>query len=511
MSPLAPVASPPRFRSSSWVSYLARLSVVCMMGCHAPTARGPSTVPARQAEKPPRPSEAANWRFTVPNPTAESAWTYPVPTVTTLSNQLTVYVLQHSVGPVSLSLLIRHGGSDVPPEKSGLASMAAQMLAEATKTKNHYALSEAAESLGSTLTGEANRDYVHLTLDTLPEDVSNGIDLLAETLTAPAFDRADFLRLQKQHLDDLVSERQVPARLASLVGLRAVLGERLGTPVGGRLTSIRHLTIEDVRRWHRTYVYPEAVALVVVGPVDPSAVLAAVEKTLGKLRGTRPNLDAPIPEPPPDSTAIYVVDRPSAVQSALFVAQAYPKRQQPGYAARQVLDNIIGGQFTSRINHNLREQHAYTYGAHSMTIAARHFGLLTVSTNVETEVTAPAIVQIVKELRELRAPNAPRPIGADELHRARTGVIQSLGSHLEDGHRLLLDLEQLFVHDLAPTHLGDYLSEVRQVDGSMLVAESERLAPERLAIVIVGDLSRVRAQLTAVGLSFVLAPSAWLD
>jgi zinc protease len=491
--------------------WLARLGIACAIGCHAPASHRPPAAQSRVAVKQVALPDTERWRKTAPMPGADSPWTYPVPSVATLSNQMRVYVLQRPSGPVSLSLVIRHGASDVPPDKCGLASLTASLMAEATKTKNHHVLSEIAESLGSTLTGDANRDYVHLSLDTLAEDVNRGIDLLAETLTSPAFAAADFLRLRKQHLDDLVAERQNPSRLASLVGLRAILGERFGAPVGGRLSSIRSLAVEDVQHWHRRYAYPDAVALLVVGPVDASTVIASAENALGKLRGKRPNLDAPPTAHPADSTQVYLVDRPNSVQSAIFVAQTYPNRSAPGYAARQILDNIIGGQFTSRVNQNLREQHAYTYGAHSATVATRHFGLFAISTNVETDVTVPAVQEIVKELRELRGPNPLRPIGVEELERARTGSIQSLGSHLEDGHRLLLDLEQIFVHALPPTYLGDYLSEVRGLDGASLATESERLAPDHLSIVVVGDLSRVREQLETAGLRTTLTPPAWLD
>jgi zinc protease len=499
-----------RIAERSLPQWLARLGIAFAIGCHSPAAPQPTPAHGQFAKQVALPDPEL-WRRTTPVPGADSPWTYPVPTVATLSNRLTVYVLQRPSGPVSLSLVIRHGGSDVPPEKCGLASMTARLMAEATKTKNHHVLSEVAESLGSTLTGDANHDDIRLTLDTLPGDVTHGIDLLAETLTAPAFAPADFLRLRKQHLDDLIAERQTPSRLASLVGMRAVLGENLGAPVGGRISSIRRLTVEDVRHWHRLYGYPDATALLVVGPVDPGVVIASAEDALGRLRGKRPILDAPATAPPPDSTEIFLVDRPDSVQSAIFVAQSYPKRSAPGYAARQVLNNIIGGQFTSRVNQNLREQHAYTYGAHSATIATRHFGLLTISTNVETDVTAPAVQQIVKELRELRGPNPLRPIGTEEQQRARTGIIQSLGAHLEDGHRMLLDLEQVFVEDLPPAHLQGYLSEVRGLDGSSLAAESDRLTPDHLSIVVVGDVSRVRGQLESAGLRTSVTPPAWLD
>ncbi|HMA97450.1 MAG TPA: pitrilysin family protein [Polyangiaceae bacterium] len=451
------------------------------------------------------------WRGAIPQPAPEVPFAFPEPATFSLSNGMRVYILPRKTGPVSLSLVIAHGASEVAPRESGLASLAATMMTEATKTKNHYQLSVAAESLGSTLTGDANRDYVQLRLDTLPEDVARGIELLAETVTAPAFDRGDFERIRKQHLDDLAAERQVPARLASLVGVRATLGEQLGSPVAGRISTVRDITIEQVRQWHGSNVHAKSAALIVIGRVDPKQTLAAAERVLNRLRGknARPPLAHTVPTQ--EATTVLVVDRPGSVQSALFVSQAFPKRVEPGHAAREALDNVVGGQFTSRINQNLREQHGYTYGARSLTLATRHFGLFAVTTSVETNVTAAAIVEILKELKQIQYPMPTRPIQSDELARARTGIIESLGAHLEDDHRLLGDFEQLFVFGFPTDYYPQYLSQLRQLDVAALAEQTKRLTPDRMSVVVVGDLVSLRAQLETAKLTYSTAPAAWLD
>lgn len=498
----------------TWKHLAASACLALQFACQRPTpptqagsAAIRKTVPTKASPT----SDREAWRSTVPRAGTESAWTYPVPTVATLANHLTVYVLPRPGGPVSFSVVIRHGGSDVPAKQAGLASLVAQMMAEATKSRSHHVLSEAAEALGSTLVGDANRDYLHLTLDTLPADVEKGIELLADTLMAPALAEEDFARLQKQHLDDLVAERQAPMRLASLVGLRVTLGEQLGEPVGGGRTKVSRLRVNDVRAWYRKFVYPEAVSLLAVGPTEPGQVLRAAERFLGKWRAPKAQVTSPPKPALSTTTQIFTVDRPGSVQSALFVAQTCPKRGEPGHAARQVLDNVIGGQFTSRINHNLREEHAYTYGAHSTIIAARHFGLLSITTSVETDVTVPAIQEIIRELTDLRGPISAKPIGNDEFTRAKTGIVRGLGAHLEDSHRLLADLEQVAANGLSAKYWADYLSEVRQLDLAAVAAESARIAGDQLVIVVVGDLARIRGQLEAAHLSFSNAPAAWLD
>lgn len=493
---------------------LLGLSALCLSGCHrsaAPAKAGPQTPAASSSAPAIERVDPQAWRTIIPTQGTEPAWEFPVPTVSTLPNGLRVCVLPRKTGPVSLSLVIAHGASDVPPQKAGLANLAADLMAEATQTKNHYELSEAAESLGSTLQGDANRDYVSLSLDTLAEDASRGIQLLAEAYSIPALSRADFSRLQKQHLDDLIAERQAPARLASLVGLRAVLGPTLGEPVGGRLDTVRRLTVEDVRDWHRTFAVPEASALIVLGPVAPEAVLAAAQTYLGKIRArTAPTAQSPEP-PATQGTELVLVDRPGSVQSALFAAQLFPRRGEPGCAARKVLDNVIGGQFTSRVNQNLREQHAYTYGARSTVIATRHFGLFAISTSVETQVTSASIRELLKELREIKGSEPKRPILMDELLRARTGAVQNLGAHLEAGHRLVPDLEELFVYGLPVGYYNDYLGELRHLQLPAVSAESDRLSPDNLTVVVVGDAGALREPLRELDLRVTDAPAQWLE
>lgn len=491
---------------------LACAGVVLAMACQRTTGPVvPNTTPSTPVAHAQSVAPPDVWRSAIPVPGLEGRWSYPAPTATKLGNGLAVYVLQRPHGPVSLSLLIGHGGANVTPAQSGLASLTAELMVEATHSRNHYQLSEAAESLGSTLVGDAARDHVRLSLDTLTTDVTAGIGLLAEALIEPAFAREDFQRLQKRHLDDLVSERQSPARLASLVGLRLALGDRLGEPVGGRQTTVGRLTVQDTRVWHRKFAYPEGVALLVVGPVDTAQVLDTADKLLGKWRAPKRNLEQQPLSVQAQSTPINIVDRPGSVQSSVFVAHPFPAHSQPGLAARQVLNNVIGGQFTSRINQNLREEHAYTYGARSTVIATRHFGLLTVSTSVETDVTAAAIREIIKELSELRGPNPKRPIDAEEFLRARTGIVQGLGAHLEDGHSLLFDLEQLYVHQLPLDYWRSYLTEVRQLDLPTIATETERIDPQRLSIVVVGDQSRLLEQFRSANLNVAVTPDAWLD
>ena len=447
-------------------------------GCGSPISPGTTAPPAVPPAPNVVPSDEAAWRRTPPNPGPPGHFSYPIPVVTKLDNGLSLYVLERSNGPVVLSVVISKGASSEPSKKSGLASLTAELMAEATKHHSHLALSEAAESLGSNLKSDANRDYLHVSIDTLPEDVQAGLTLLAETLTEPAFDEEDFSRLQKQKLDDLRAERQNPTRLASLVGLETLLGPNLGNPVGGCPQSVKALRLTDVKKWHQEAVHPANAALFVVGPITTLRVKQLAEQTFGRWNNQKPTprTVTAIPMPPKGRT-VYLLDRPGSVQSSLFVVQSFPKRQAEGFIAREHLDNILGGLFTSRINQNLRETHAYTYGARTAVIAARDFGLFTCSTSVATDVTAPALSEVFNELIAIRGPTARSPIQSAELQRSRADLVQSLGAHLEDNHRLVNDLEQLFVYDLPNGYFAEYPERVKNTTESDVLARNRTIRP----------------------------------
>jgi zinc protease len=443
------------------------------------------------------PSEA--WRAQRPAPGQPGQLTYPLPEHAKLDNGLAVYVVRRPGGVVDLALVSRHGAASVPKGKSGLAALTARMLTEGTKTKTSLELAEATESLGSTLDGDAGRDYTKVELGTLREDLGRGLELLAEVVKTPAFRREELERVRGEWLDGLVAERQQPARIAGLVGLRVLLGEEQGAPVAGSVPDVKRLTVADLIDFHRRAFAPSALALIVAG----DTTLAEVRPHAERLFGTWKAPGAAEPKAPvlpaPAGTRVIVVDRPGAVQTALFAAQPFPKRSDPGYEARLILSEVVGGLFTSRINQNLREKHAYTYGARSQAIATRSFGAFVVTTSVKTQVTAEALSEMITELKAARDPALGRPLAEDELGRARADLVNSVGAHLEHNSRVADDLMTMYVYDLAPDYYSKYSSLIAGVDRGEVTRQAAALAPDQLLVIAVGDRSVIEGPLRAKG------------
>jgi zinc protease len=411
--------------------------------------------------------------------------------------------------------VVKYGASSLARGKSGLAALTARMLTESTEKLGPLELAEAAESLGTTLDHDAGRDYSSLGLTVLTSDLDRAVELLAEVALRPRFAPDELERVRGEWIDGLVAERQAPERLASMAALRLLLGDQHGAPVGGGVSDVKRLTREDISSFHQSAWRPEAAVLVVVGDVDPSAVERAAQNTLGGWRAKGAAPPAPVSfeaQQPPQRARVVLVDRPGSVQSAIFCAQPFPRRDAPGHEARQVLSGVVGGLFTSRLNQNLREKNAFTYGARSQAIATRDWGAFVVSTSVETNVTGPALAEIFAELGAAKDPGKGRPIADEETARAKADLVSSLGAHLEHVDRVAGDMTTLFGLRLPPDYWSGFPATVAAVDTTSVQAQAAQgLSPEKLIVVVVGDAQAIEPALSKLPVQVERAPEALID
>jgi zinc protease len=491
---------------SRFLRTLALAALGASLACSTP----PLPVNASPTRAPSPEGEQA-WRAQQPAAGAPRAFAYPAARVALLPNGVQVWLVPRKSATVALSVAIRGGGAASPAGKSGVAALTLRSMTEATLQKGPLELAEAAEALGTNLDFDTGRDGSGLSLEVLPSDVPAALGLLAEVITQPRFLPEDVTRVKRQWVDSLASERQDPARLASLAGMRALFGPVMGAPVRGSVSDVEHLTREDLVRFHRDYYVAPNLAVLAVGDLT----LEQWTELVGHAFGHLPRKPAPVPAPAHAPTAlakttVWIVDRPDSVQSSLFVGQPFPERAAPGFETRLVMNNLLGGLFTSRLNLNLREKHAYTYGVRSQTIATRHFGAFLGMTSVKTESTGDALEELLAELRGI-ATGQPTPIASDELDRSKTDLIHQLGANLEHARRILSDTHELFINALPADYQTTYLTRIANVTRAAAALEAARITPERLAIVIVGDRQKVAPLLAAHGITPLAAPAAFTE
>jgi zinc protease len=173
------------------------------------------------------------------------------------------------------------------------------------------------------------------------------------------------------------------------------------------------------------------------------------------------------------------------------------------------MNNLLGGLFTSRLNQNLREKHAYTYGVRSLTLATRRWGAFVSMSSIKTENTADALEQLRLELTELR--KEPNPITIDELERSKVDLVEGLGATLEHVRRVLAETSELYVDGLAPGYHHDYPQLIQGLDQGAAFREAQRLDPDRLIVVLVGDRAKIEPTLVAKGLHVETAPETLIE
>jgi len=469
-----------------------------LAGCASPPANAPAISPLTPPA--PLPPDPESFRVTPPKAGAHPGVQFPTPAVKTLKNGLTLMVLRKPAPVTTLSVVMREGAGALPPGKSGLAALTARMLTEGTQLHSSLALAEASESLGSTLEADAGRDESSVELSTLTADVSRGLELLAEVVFKPAFRDADFARVKDEWLDGLRAERQEPGRLASLAALRSLLGPSAGAPVSGSIPDVEKLTAGDLRAFHKTYYVPTNLAVIAVGEVTLGELEPDVERLFGRATGSPQTkaTDPVLPEPP-GKLKVLIVDRKDSVQSSLFAVQPFPKRSEPGFEAREIMSSLLGGLFTSRLNSNLREKHAYTYGVRGQALATRNWGAFYVATAVKSETTADSLRELLGELERVQNPKLGAPINEPEANRARTDLMHSLGARLEHTSALADSMATLFAQQLPSDYYTKYPALVSAVPNGELSAQAARLTPQRMTVVIVGDRAQIEASLKRRG------------
>ena len=421
-----------------------------------------------------------------------------------LSNGLPVVLVgMHEVPVVEVILVVRAGATADPAGREGLASMTADMLDEGAGGRDALALADAVDFLGATLETGADWDASTVSLRVPVARLGDALPLLADVALRPDFPDKELARLRKEALTALLQARDVPGRIASRALAEAVFGKahRYGRPETGDATSLSALNVAELRAFHDERYTPAAATLVVVGDVTAESVLPLLEKAFGAWKALAGAPAAPpVPVPPQVRTrTVWLVDKPGSVQSAIRIGRVGLSWTDPQYAATEVMNTLLGGSFTSRLNDNLREKHGYTYGAHSGFARYRTAGLFVAMADVQTDKTAPALTEFMNELARIRTPATP-----EEAERARSYAALRYPEQFETTQQVAGHVVEKVVYDLPDGFFEQFVPKALAVDAAAIqkAAEAE-VDPHRIAIVVVGDRSKVEAPLWALNLGTV--------
>jgi len=446
------------------------------------------------------------WRKEPPKPGPVETAQVPTPASFTLSNGLTVIVSERTNLPiVSMALVIKTGSDANPTSKPGLANFTVGMLDQGTSTRNALKIADDAAQIGTAISTTSSMDSSRVQVRALQKNAAAAMDLVADVALHPTFPAEEVERQRGQRLNRIVARRGDPNGIASVAMASALYGSshpygytELGTEPG-----VKSATRDDMMAFWKQNFVPGNAALVVAGAIGRDELRKLAEKTFGGWTSSQPTgaeKKAAEIAPPAGgavSSKVVVVDLPGAPQTQMRIARIGVPRKTPDYPALEVMDMILGGLFSSRINLNLREAHGYTYGASAVFQYRKGPGPFFVASGVRTNVTGPAIAETLKELTRMQN----EPVTADELTLARDSLIRSLPGAFETTLSSVGTFAGLYVYDLGLDYYAKYPQQISSVGAAEVQAVAKRyLTPGSFVVVLVGDRAKIAPQLQSLKL-----------
>jgi zinc protease len=441
------------------------------------------------------------WRKTLPKPGPARAPALPTPRTFKLANGLTVIHLERPKLPiVSIQLVVHAGLAGGDPALPGVADFAAGMLDEGTSSRTSQQLAGELEQLGAGYVSQTRRDVTALRIDALSRNFADASALLADIALHPTFPVDEIERQRKARLSDIAEAREHAGALADAAFTRALYGSAhpYGPTSIGSAKSVQRIGQSDLRAYWERYFRPDNAAIVVVGAIDIETLKRLAERQWGGWKATRAAA-APLAINPPRTVAtrVVIIDKPGAPQTELRIGRIGTVRTTPDFPALQVLNEALGGAYTSRINMNLREEKGYTYGAGSRFDYGRLPAPFAVRTAVRADASLPAIKEVFGELQRIES----SPLSGDELRRARSSLTQSLPGHFETNGTTATSLGDLFSYGLPLDYYRKLPAEFQAVGAPQIERLARRyLDPSAMIVVAVGDRKGLEATLASLDL-----------
>jgi zinc protease len=450
-------------------------------------------------------------RDRLPEPGPTRAFGFPAIDKSTLPNGLGVWTVRHTQVPiVAFMLLVQRGAAADPAGKDGLAAVSADMLDEGSGERTAIEIHEALARLGAQFDTDIGSDATVASVTVLSRFASSALSLLADIVVRPAMREEDFLRVRQLRLHRLTQLRDMPGAVADRAFLKLLYGiHPYGhSPIGSE-ASLAALTVDDVRAFHTRAVRPDVATLIAVGDCRHEEIVRLATESLGSWSGQRVADTVVAGDGLPRSPRLNVVPRAKAQQSELRIGQVAVSRDTPDYHALVVANTILGGQFVSRINLNLREHKGLTYGARTAFEFRRLPGPFALQASVQTTGTGTAIDESIGEIAGMRG---ARPVTGDELSLGIAALTRGFARGFETADQIARAAMQLALYDLPDDYFAQFVPRVEAVTADEVSRVMERhLDPARLTTLVVGDIDAIGQDLGRLNLGdpVVLPPEAF--
>ena len=433
----------------------------------------------------------------------------PIVQTATLGNGLTLAVVaMHKVPVVDVEVMVDAGAARDPADAPGLATFTAAMLQQGAGTRSALEVADEAAFLGAELNTTASFDGAVASLHVPKRRLEAALDLLADVVLRPAFSDSEVNRQRELRGAQLVQQRDEPVAVANVAFPAIVFGAAhpYGHPLNGTDAATAALARPRVVEFYRTYYRPEAARVLIVGDIN----LAEARRIVAARFGAWERAPAPAfptaGAPALAARAVYLIDKPGAAQSVIRIGHVGPPRTTPDWYTLDVLNTILGGAFTSRLNQNLRETHGYTYGAFSQFAVRRLSGAFVALASVVTAKTDSSLIEFLKELRRIR----DEPVPAAELAKAKAYVTLGLPGEFETTGGVAARFRELLVYGLPLDYYTQYIQNINAVTADDVQRVARRyIDPDHFDIVVVGDKSQIEAGIKALNEGPVVYRDVW--
>ena len=446
-------------------------------------------------------------RSTLPVPGPGKPFALPAVEKTRLPNGLQVWTVRHAQIPlVAYVLLIARGASADPPGKDGLAAITADMLDEGSGTRSAIQMHEALARLGAQFDTDIGADATAISVTALSRVADRALEFIGDLVVRPALREADFERVRQLRLHRLKQMRDSPAAVADRAFLKLLYAD---DPYGhapiGHETTLTALTVDDVRRFHAAALAPGAATLIAVGDCTHDEVVRRSAEVFGAWNGSG-GAELPAADLQAAPPRLAIVPRPKAPQSELRIGHVAVPRNTPDYHALALANAVLGGQFVSRINLNLREDKGFTYGARTSFEFRRRPGPFMLQVSVQTAATGRAIEESIGEISGIRG---PRPVTAEELSFGIAALTRGYARNFETADQLARAVMQLALYELPEDYYARFVGIVEGISRDDVSRVMTRhVDPSRLTTLVVGDLDAIGHDLSGLGLGEPLVLSA---
>lgn len=432
-----------------------------------------------------------------PGPAPEAA--FPDYKQETLPNGLRVFLIEDDRKPTITMRLIIRSGSMYEGPKTGLAAAVATLLPRGTAMRDAGTFAQQSDFIGAQLAATTGPDALSVSVSGLTKYTNELLDLFSDAVLHPAFAEEQFVKVKRQTLSALASEKKQPTALASKLSGKVLYGTH---PYGAYRTAetVEALTREDLVAFHKTHFVPNNASLAIVGDVKMEVILPLLKKAFGEwATGDIPKMETPA-LPKIEGVTVHLVDRPGSVQSDIIIQHAGPQRDTPDLPGLNVLNATLGGGFSGRLFQNLREKHGWTYGAYSAFDYLKLAGAFEATAETRNEVTAPAIAETLKEIARLR----DEPVPEKELELQRQYNVGNYLLSLENAGRVAQRVQDIDLYGLPPDFYKHYAKRMSAATPESTQELAKKyLHPDQAQIIVVGEAKEIKPELEKFGKVFV--------